>query len=181
MPGTFMTSADAVDREAGWLALPGTTQDGLPSLLTTYGGPWDVVQAYSPRTPAMRKAQVFVNRTDTHVERFGHIRSIFGYEFMLRLTWPLSNQQGNAESDQRAFDAAIHLLCLRIRGVGPNQPGGADKTHGGAFLQVAEGSDVTRTASGIHVHYEDPETTMSNGIDFRATISYSADDRDFND
>lgn len=181
MPGTFMTSADAVDREATWLALPGTATDGLPSLLVVDGGPWDVVQAYQPRTPAMRKAQVFVLRTDTRVERFGHIRSIFGYEFMLRVLWPLSNQAGNAEADQRAFDVAMHMLCLRIRGVGPNQPGGADKTHGGAFLQAAEGSDITRTLPGIHVHYEDPEQTMANGIDFRATVTYSADDRDFND
>lgn len=182
MPGTFMTSADAIDREASWLSLPGTANDGLPSLLVVDGGPWDVVQAYTNRTPSQRKSWVFVNRSDIHVERFGHVRTIMGYEFMLRLLWPLSSAQvSNAENDQRAFDVAINMLLLRIRGVGPNQPGGSDKTHNGAFLQVAEGSDVTHTSSGIHVRYEDPELTMTNGSCFRATVSYSADDRDFND
>lgn len=181
MPGTFMTSADAIDREARWLSLPGTAQDALPSLLKVNDGPWDVVQAYTNRTPAQRKSWIFVNRTDIHVERFGHVRTIFGYEFMLRLLWPLSSHAGNAENDQRAFDTAIHYLLMRIRGVGPNRPGGSDKTHNGAFLQVAEGSEVTRTTSGIHVRHEDPEQTMAAGVHFRATVTYSADDRDFND
>lgn len=181
MSGTFRTSADAPDREATWLSLPGTTNDGLPSLLTVDGGPWDVVQAYSMRTPATRKPQVWVTRSDTHLERFGHVRSIFGYEFLLKLWWPLSSGTGSAEADQRAFDVAIHLLVMRIRGVGPNQPGGADKTHGGAFLQAAEGSDVTHTSPGVHVHYQDAEQSMNEGLWFRAEITYSADDRDLND
>lgn len=181
MPATFITSADAVDRETAWLNLPGTTQDGLPSLLKLNGGPWDAIQAYNPRTPAARKAQVFVTRTDLAVERLAHVRSIFAYDFLLKCRWPLSNGAGNAESDQRAFDVAIHLLCMRIRGVGPNQPGGSDKTHNGAFLQVAEGSDVTRTTPGIRVHFVDAEQTITSGLDFMATIMYAADDRDFND
>ncbi len=73
MAGTFITSADACDREAAWLSLPGTVADGLPSLLVMDGGPWDVIQAYQPRTPAVRKAQVFVTRTDLSLERFGFI------------------------------------------------------------------------------------------------------------
>lgn len=181
MPGTFVTSADACDRETAWLTLPGTAVDGLPSLLVVDGGPWDVIQAYTPRTPAQRKAQVWVTRTDFRVERFGHVRSIFGYDFLLKLWWPLSSGTGSAEADQRAFDVAIHLLCMRIRGVGPNQPGGSDKTHGGAFLQVAEGSDVTRTMPGVHVHMDDAEQTITSGVWFRATVQYAADDRDFND
>lgn len=181
MPGTFSTSADACDREAAWLALPGTTADGLPSLLVVDGGPWDVIQAYVPRSPAMRKAQVWVTRTNIHVERWGFNRTIMGYEFALKLRWPLSNGTGNAESDQRAFDVAINGLALRIRGIGVNQPGGADKTHNGAFLQVAEGSEVTATRPGIHVEYMDPEQTIAAAVDFQAVITYSADDRDFND
>lgn len=181
MPGTFVTSADACDREAGWLSLPGNAQDGLPSLLVVDGGPWDVIQAYQPRTPAARKAQVFVTRLDMSLERFGHVRSIFAYDFVLKLRWPLSSGSGNAESDQRAFDAAVHLLCMRIRGVGPNQPGGADKTHGGAFLQAAEGSDVSHTMPGVRVHFVDAEQTITAGLDFQATVMYAADDRDFND
>src|SRR4051812_43969382 len=151
MPGTFRTSADACDREALWLSLPGTTADGLPSLMAADGGPWDIVQAYVPRTPANRKTQIYVVRSNVRVERFGFNRTIAAYEMSLRLRWPLSNGQGNAEQDQRAFDVAINMLLLRIRGIGMNQPGGADKTHGGAFLQAAEGSDVTGTRVGIQV------------------------------
>ena len=48
-----MSTADAVDREAAWLA---TSGDGLPALLVTAGGPFGVVQAYWPRTPGKRTA-----------------------------------------------------------------------------------------------------------------------------
>lgn len=181
MPATFVTSADACDREAAWLSLPGTPQDGLPSLLKMDGGSWDVIQAYQPRTPATRKAQIWVVRSNIQIERFGHVRTMFTYDFDLRLRWPLSNGAGNAESDQRAFDAAVHDLCMRIRGVGPNQPGGSDKTHGGAFLQVAEGSEMTHTVPGVRIHFTDPEQTITSGLDFQASVMYAADDRDFND
>lgn len=181
MAGTFRTSADACDRETAWLNLPGTVADGLPSLMVVDGGPWDVCQAYIPRTPAMRKSQIFVTRSSIHVERWGFNRTIMGYDMVLKLRWPLSNGAGNAETDQRAFDVAINMLLLRIRGIGANQPGFADKTHNGAFLQVAEGSEVTATRSGIHVEYVDPEHTITAGVDFQATVTYSADDRDFTD
>lgn len=181
MPGVFVTSADACDREAAWLSLPGTAADGLPSLLVVDGGPWDVIQAYQPRTPAARKGQVFVIRNEMMLERFGAVRSIFGYDFVLKLRWPLSNGAGNAETDQRAFDVAVHQLCMRIRGIGPNQAGGSDKTHNGAFMQVAEGSNVTHSMPGVRVHFVDPEQTITSAMDFQATIMYAADDRDFND
>jgi len=181
MPGTFRTTADACDREALWLSLPGTAADGLPSLMTVDGGPWDVVQAYVPRTPANRKTQIYVVRSTVHVERFGFNRTIAAYDMSLKLRWPLSSGAGNAESDQRAFDVAVNALLLRIRGIGMNQPGGADKTHGGAFLQAAEGSQVTGTRGGIHVEYVDPEATIVSGLDFQATVTYSIDDRDFTD
>lgn len=181
MPATFVTTADACDREAAWLVRPGTPQDGLPSLLKVNGGPWDRIQAYVPRTPAARQGQVWVTRTDLSLERFGHVRTLAAYDFLLKCRWPLSNGAGNAEADQRAFDVAIHLLVMRIRGVGPNQPGGADKTHGGAFLQVAEGSEFTHTTPGVRVHFVDADQTITAGLDFMATVMYAADDRDFND
>lgn len=181
MPGAFVTSADACDREAAWLALPGSSDDQLPSLLTVDGGPWDIVQAYQRRTPPTRTSAVFVARSDIHLERFGHQRSIFGYNFVLKLWWPMSSSQGSAEGDQRAFDVAVHALCMRIRGIAPNTPHGMDKTHNGAFMQVAEGSNVTATMPGVHVHFEDAEETLNGGSWFRATAMYMADDRDFND
>lgn len=181
MPAIFVTSADACDREAAWLSLPGTVADGLPSLLVPNGGPWDAIQAYQPRTPATRKGRVYVTRTNMQVQRFGHVRTMFVYDFMLKCRWPLSSGTGNAEEDQRAFDVALHMLCMRIRGVGPNRPGGSDKTHNGAFMQVAEGSEMTHTVPGIRVHFTDPEQTITSRVDFEASVIYAADDRDFND
>ena len=134
MPGQFVTSADACDREAAWLSTPGTADDGLPSLLVADGGPWEVIQAYYPRTPAIRKSQCYVIRTGIHVERFGFNRTIMGYDFALKLRWPLSSGRGSAEDDQRAFDVAVNSLLLRIRGIPIGRPIPADKTHGGAFL-----------------------------------------------
>jgi hypothetical protein len=139
------------------------------------------VQAYLPRTPAQRKSQIYVTRQGINVERYGFNRTIAAYDFALRLRWPMSNQSGNAENDQRAFDVAINALLMRIRGVGMNQPGGADKTHGGAFLQAAEGSSVTGTRGGIRVEFVEADTTITAGLDFQATVLYAADDRDFTD
>ena len=181
MPGTFVTSADAVDREAQWLATPGNANDQLPTLLTKDGGPWEIIQPYWARTPNNRKTRVYVLRSDINVMRYASIRTIFGYEFSLRAFWPLSSGAGVAEDDQRAFDVAIHMLLMRVRGVNPNAPLGADKTHGGRFLQVAEGSDITHTTPGVRVHFEDPQHTIEDGVEFQATITYAADDRDFND
>lgn len=181
MPGAFVTTADAVDREALWLRTPGNANDQLPSLLEDDGGPWEIVQAYWSRTPNNRKRRIYVLRSDMDLMRWANIRTIAGYEFALKAYWPLSSGTGSAEDDQRAFDAAIHLLVMRIRGVGPNTAMGADKTHGGAFLQVAEGSEVTHTTPGVRVHWEDPEQTIRDGVEFQATITYAADDRDMND
>lgn len=160
-----MSTADAVDREVAWLT---TSGDGLPALLATAGGPWGLVQAYWPRTPGKRTGgQCYVLRRHIHRERFANQRTQDKYEFLLKLVWPLSSGTGNAEADQRAFDAAVNTLLTRIGG-----PVG-DKTHGGRFLSVGENPHYT------DVQFDDPEHTQPPLAIYTATVTYHADDFEF--
>lgn len=164
-----MSTADAVAREAAWLA---TTGDTLPSLLAADGGPWGIVQAYWPRTPNTSKTGIYVLRRVLDDQRFADIQLMPQYEFMLKLVWPVrlaggSGGAGLAETAQQNFDNAIDLLIQRIRGL----PG--DKTHGGRFLSVGE----TPRGQYPSVTFEDPEATISaNAIQLRAQVTYRADD-----
>jgi hypothetical protein len=163
-----LSTADAVVRETNWLTAynPG---DGLPALLSSLGGPFDVVQAYFPRTPATRQVQMYVTRRAISVERFGFSRKIINYPFVLRIIWPLSSQSGSAEDVQQAMDNAVELVLQRVNGplVVP-----IDKTHGAQFMSVAEDPCV------IGVDFGDPEQAVGQG-QFRATVTYTADDRDY--
>lgn len=161
-----MSTADAVDREAAWLAAYDAA-DGLPGLLKAYGGPWDVVQAYVPRTPPQRQARLYVTRSNLRVERFGFNRKINHHTFMLRLYWPQSSPTGQAESVQRDFDTAVDLVVQRISGLF------LDKTHGARFMSVAE------NPTDIDVQFTDPEATIQAKAELAATITYQADDQDY--
>lgn len=156
-----VTSADAVDREATWLA---TSGDGLPGLLKTVGGPFDNVQAYMPRTPNTQQRSIFVLRRDIKDDRVANIRRRATYEFVLRIIWPILAGSGSAETEQRNLDAAIELVIQRI--VAPT----LDKTHGGRFLSVAEGHGPMP-----NVAFTDPEHTIPLKT-LEAEITYSADD-----
>lgn len=167
-----MSSADALDREVAFLSLSG---DGLPALSSTVGGPWNVIQAYWPRTPATRQTGIYLMRTSLHDRRFSAERRIDSYLFRGKLWWPVgatSTGTGLWEQEQRALDAAVDLLVTRIRGFL------FDHTHTttlGSFLSVAEApapGDVTVT-------FTDPEATGSTISALRADITYAADDRDF--
>jgi hypothetical protein len=173
MPAVFVTTADAVDREAAWLNRSG---DGLPALVGS-GGKWDLIQAYAPRTPAKRKNQIWVLRSRLRMARFAMVRKQPTYAFRLRCWWTVSSAQGSAESDQRAFDAAIDDVLARINGFGPAgspaQPGVADKTHGIAFKSVAE------DPGEIDVVFTEPDKTIVADASLYAEIIYAADDPDF--
>jgi hypothetical protein len=166
----LVSSADAVDREAAWLAAYDAT-DGLPGLLRAYGGPFDVVQAYVPRTPAQRQRRLYVTRGQIRAERFGFNRMINHYPFVLRLYWPQSSPSGQAESVQRDFDAAVELVLRRINGPVLTFP--LDKTHGARFMSVAQ------DPNDIVVDFADPEQSMLAKADLSATIAYVADDKDY--
>jgi hypothetical protein len=162
-------TADAVAREAAWLQSSG---DGLPALLTADGGPWDIVQAYWRRTPPSEKTAIYVLRASLSDERTANIRIRTGYDFTLKLHWPVRQAaEGLAEKEQQAMDDAVDLLIQRIRG-----PLG-DKTHGGRFLSAGE---VPRMP-GVHVAFDDPELTIASGKALRALVSYPADDFEIND
>lgn len=155
------TTADAVDREVAWLTT--TANDGLPILVASGGGPWQNIQAYQPRTPGRKATNIFVLRTRIEDRRFANVRRMPTHAFRLKIIWPLTSGVGNAEADQRAFDAAIDKLLQRIDG----PPG--DKSHGGRFLSVAE------HPAFVTVNFVDPEQTLGGG-EFHAEVTYLADD-----
>ncbi len=163
-----MSTADAVVRETGWLTSY-SPADGLPALLSSLGGPFDVVQSYWPRTPAARQVQLYVTRRAIQVERFGFSRKIIHYPFVLRIIWPLSSQSGSAEVVQQSLDDAVELVLQRVNGP-LSLP--LDKTHNARFMSVAEDPCV------IGVDFSDPEQAIAQG-QFRATVTYTADDRDY--
>ena len=159
----------AVDREAAWLREHG---DGLPALLAEQGGPWSVIQAYRSRTPATRKTSIFVLRGQLSDVRFANQRRLRTHGLRLAVWWPIgatTTQAGLWEDEARALDAAVDLLITRVRGTV------VDHTHGGRFLQVAEGS-----SGQIQVSFTDPDQTLSGPQPcLRADVSYSADDADY--
>lgn len=162
-----MSTADAVGRETAWLT---TTGDGLPTLLKP-DGPWDVIQAYATRTPAVRKTTIYVMRQRLRDPRVAAQRKRPAYAFHLKLAWPMgatTTGAGIAEDEQANLDAAVELLLQRIRG--PI----FDKTHGGRFLSVAEAAPLG--GAEIDVEFADPDHCLSTDGIFRAVLTYSADD-----
>ncbi|MEY9937295.1 hypothetical protein [Streptacidiphilus sp. MAP5-3] len=163
-----MSLADAVAREADWLL---TSGDGLPALAQADGGPFEVVQAYLPRTPGMRQTALYVIRRQFPTKRFGQQRRLATHHFQLRCRWPIgATTIGTqlAEIEQQAFDNALLLVVQRIEGfVG-------DKSHGGRFMSVAEAPN----GAEILVQYGDPEQDIPNGC-LTATLTYTADDQDY--
>ncbi len=155
-----VTSADAVDRETAWLT---TSGDGLPGLLASVGGPWDLIQAYQPRTPNRNHRSIHVLRHELVDDRFADIQRMATHQFLLRINWPILAGSGSAEEEQRALDAAIALVVQRI--VGPQ----LDKTHGNRFQSVAE------NPAAIRVSFTDPEQTIPHKH-LAAQITYAADD-----
>ncbi|NUS29191.1 MAG: hypothetical protein HOV92_33935 [Streptomyces sp.] len=164
-----MSTADAVARETAWLNAHG---DGLPSLTAANGGPWDIIQAYMPRTPATAKKQLYVLRRRIQETRYGAPRKIDTHHFQLSLWWPIgSTTIGTpiAETEQANLDAAVDLLLQRIRGYP------TDHSHGGRFLTVAEAP----VGAEIVVEYGDPVHGITVAGALTATVTYSADDQDY--
>ena len=164
-----MSTADAVDREVTFLTASG---DGLPALQSSANppGPWNIIQAYWPRTPATRQSGLYVLRPQLADDRWTNQRKLAQYDFRIRAIWPIggtTTSSGIGEQEQRALDAAIDLLIQRIRGTL------GDHSHGGQFMSVAEAPAPER----ITVRFDDPETTMAASSTLRAEITYSAHDQ----
>lgn len=157
-----MSSADACAREAAWLS---ETNDALPALLKDAGGPFDVVQAYRPRTPRTRATSLYVIRRGFREDRFANVRRMAHHNLELQIVWPASNSTGSGEDEQAALDAAVELVLQRVGGLP------FDKTHGGRFRSVAEEPRF------IDVAFTDPEEAFaSRPAVFEAAITYWADD-----
>jgi len=162
-----VSTADAVAREAAWLATP--IDDGLPILLAAAGGPWNIVQAYLPRTPAQQQTQIYVLRRRLVTARFSQQRRMATHHLHLSCIWPIgATSVGVAENEQQALDAALSLLVTRIEGFVN------DKSHGNRFLSVAEAPN----GSTIDVEYGDPGQGIADGR-LTATVTYTADDADY--
>lgn len=170
----FVTTADAVKREAAWL---NTANDGLPNLLADAGGRWDLVNPYWMRTPPQRQRVVWVNKGHMSVRRFANVRKLITYHFELELWWPLSTQTGESETDQAEFDLAVNDLVMRISGFGYTGATVADKTHGGRFLSAVE---TEFAGDSIEISTPPASNTLPLGIGYIATVTYAADDFEFN-
>jgi len=166
-----VSTADAVSREAAWLATSIT--DGLPLLPSAAGGPWQVIQAYWPGIRlATQQTGIYVQRTDLDDVRAATQRIRPQYAFELKLVWPVRVTGAPiAETEAQNLDNAVDLLIQRLRG-----PLG-DKTHGGRFLSVCE---VPRE-NPVNVRFDDPETTIPVQKALRATVTYHADDLEITD
>lgn len=163
-----MGLGDAVQREADWLNRYG---DGLPALQSGNGGPFDVIQAYAPRTPATRQTQLYVLRRRFPTTRFSQQRRLATHHFQLTVTWPIgqgTTAVGIAEAEQQNLDNALALVIERLEGfVG-------DKSHGGRFMSVGEAPN----GSQFMVELGDPLVGMANGF-LTATVTYTADDSEY--
>jgi len=159
MAPPIATTATAVKREAAWLK---TSGDGLPGLLESAGGPFDIVQAYLQRTPPEVRS-LYVLRSRLVSTHFAAVRRMPKYRFLLRVVWPIRDPQGEAEDDQQLLDDAVELVLARITGFTH------DKTHGGRFLSVGETDEPT-------VVFADPARTMYDFNALTCDITYGADD-----
>lgn len=161
-------TSDAVAREAEWLA---QSNDGMPALLKSAGGQWDVVQAYWPGeglTP--EKSGIYITRCQLDEDHPSTWRYKPRYIFRLKLMWPVKSASSpSAETEQREFDNAIGDLLKRIRG-----PQG-DRTHGGRFLSVA----AVPMEGAVSVAFDDPEITIPATKELRAIVTYHVDDSEF--
>jgi hypothetical protein len=158
------STADAAVREAAWLNSYGDT---LPALNAIQGGPFDIIQAYDPRTVQARKTGIYVTRPAFRIERFANIRQMPHYTFHVKLVWPFSTSTGSEEVEQGNFDTAVDLCLQRILGLV------GDKSHGGRFLAVAEKPEF------VTFNQEDPTTTFPNRAGFLGSFTYYADDFEY--
>lgn len=157
-----MSTSDAAAREYAWL---NTTGDALPSLPYNAGGPFQVLEAYWPRTPATNKTGLYVLRPRMLAPRVAAQRIRPRYQMRLRVVWPvLTTTSPLLETAQQDLDDAVALVLTRVQG-----PLG-DKSHGGRFLSAAE------DPRQVEAQFADPETSMAQYKSLRCDVLYAIDD-----
>jgi hypothetical protein len=157
-----VSTATAVAREAAWLNV---TTDSLPSLLAP-DGPWQVVQGFWPGAKLRtQETGLYLDARLVDDQRVSNQRIRDQYQFSIKVVWPIrTTVPPIAETEQQNAASAVELVRQRISGLV------GDKTHGGAFLSVAENPRV------ISIAWADPEVTIPEQKAIRCVISYRADD-----
>ena len=168
-----MSTADAVAREAAWL---NTTGDSLPSLPSSAGGLWEVIDAYVQGAARQtQKPAIYVKRGQVRQVRVANQRVRPRYPMILELHWPVRVTSPGASSiaatEAQNFDDAIEALRARVTG-----PLG-DKSHGGRFLSAAIDG---KGQPDIDVVYGDASATIKAAKELTASMSYSVDDFELN-
>lgn len=166
---------DAVQRETDWLT--DITTVGLPVLLASEGGAWDLVLPYGRANGTVSPARVlFISRVSGTDARFTiGAQRIQAHQFLVSAEWPV-RASSNPQADLAAFDAAIETVLIRIRGLV------GDKTHGSRFLSVAEGHEATggqtSAPARIDIDIDAPALAIANSK-VTARISHVAVDLPF--
>jgi hypothetical protein len=162
----------AVAREASWLS---QSNDGLPALLQSAGGLWNVVAAYEQGAQTRTQASaIYVTRGKVQQIRVGNQRVMPRYPMKLDLHWPVRaispGSSSIAATEQQNLDDAVEALRARITG-----PLG-DKSHGGRFLSAGE----VKGTPGIDVTFEPAAQTIAEAKEIRGSVVYYVDDFEIN-
>lgn len=168
-----MGTADAVARECAWL---NTAGDSLPSLPSSAGGPWTVIDAYVQGAQTRTQAPaIYVKRGQIRQVRVANQRVRPRYPMVLELHWPVRAISPGSSSiaavEAQNFDDAIEALRARVTG-----PLG-DKSHGGRFLSAAIDG---RGQPDIDVAYGNASETIKASKELTATMAYQVDDFELN-
>lgn len=163
---------DAVQREVDWLAEQVT---GLPVLLRDQGGPFDLILPYGRKAGTLPAGRyMFAYRESTVERRFAFQQKIQAHRFRLRISWPVRAPGAQPEVDLAELDAAVEDVLAKVRGVINPLP---DHSHGGRFLDVAEG-DEGSDRTGTEVTGDDPDTAIEQSK-AKVEIRYIAVDNPF--
>ena len=162
----YSGTQSAESREAAWLSV---ADDTLPVLLSSAGGPWDVVQAFDPvARRRMNATTIYVLARHVEDQRVSNQRLRPQYAITLAMTWPVKRLTPPlAEGEFQALKDAADLVLQRVRGLA------GDKTHGGRFLSAGE------TAHPV-IEFGDPFASITEAKAITGTISYPADDFELN-
>lgn len=173
--------ADCVDREAAWF-----TSDTLPSFpdapplsaaTTPTPGPFELIQGYLPQVmDGPQRALYIYTAGRARSERISTGLGGQAYPFVAYIRWPFTAGVGDGllEGEMAALNTAVDLVLTRIRG-----PQG-DKTHGGAFLSVAEiGGLMGGLQDDIDIEPTDPVAAVESGAPLEVRLHYTVVDHLF--
>lgn len=149
--------------------------DGLKTLI---GGPFDVVQAYRPRNLPRAGKHLYIYRDyrarqKEVVTELGEGRE-WQHRFVAHILWSFTEQNRKVEDMERALEAAIARVLIRIRG-----PFG-DKTHDNATAGAIGFNDVGDTSDEPEVEYlDDPRLAILAKAQVEVLVAYGANDSFF--